>query len=180
MSSAFSPAEMYFGRKLQFSIDKMADEAAAELLEREPATFHEQLKRRALQVKKFITQAREDYLENAEKYDKQATVKIRTFEAGDLVTVYSPSISKRQNKLSALQEGPFEVKEVDSRGLMFLIKRIGKSKSKGRWVHLDQIKRFKKFMVDAEGEEIAAAKPHSKQYLVEAVVGERGKTRRTQ
>ena len=43
MSSAFSPAEIYFGRKLQFRIDKMADEAAAEILEREPAAFHEQL-----------------------------------------------------------------------------------------------------------------------------------------
>ena len=177
--AAYSPAEIYFGRKLQFSIDRMADEAAAELLEREPATFHETMKRRALQVRKFVTQAREDYLEKAEKYDKQAKAKIRTFNAGDLVTVYSPSVSKKKNKLSALQEGPFEVTETDSRGLMFLIKKIGKSKSKGRWVHLDQIKQFKKFMMEDEGEEVAAAKPHSRQYGIEAIVGERGRTRRT-
>ena len=47
---------------------------------------------------------------------------------------------------------------------MFLIKKIGKSKSKGRWVHLDQIKKFKRFLMEEEGEEAAAAKPHSKQY----------------
>ena len=131
VSSAFSPAEIYLGRKLQFSIDKMADEAAAELLEREPATFHEQLKKRALQVKKFVAQARDDYLEKAEKYDKQAKVKIRTFNTGDLVTVYSPSISKKKNKLSALQEGPFEVTESDSRGLMFLIKKDWETQNEG-------------------------------------------------
>ena len=95
------------------------------------------------------------------------------------MTVYSPSISKKKNKLSALQEGPFEVTESDSRGLMFLIKKIGKHKTKGRWVHLDQIKQFKKFLLEEEGEEVAAAKPHSKQYEIEAIVGERGKTRRT-
>ena len=109
----------------------MADEATAELLEREPATFHGWLKKRALEVRKFVAQARDDYLEQAEKYDKQAKVKIRTFNTVDLVTVYSPSVSKRKNKLSALQEGPFEVTESDSRGLMFLIKKIGKHKTKG-------------------------------------------------
>ena len=85
------------GRKLQFSIDKMADEAAAELLEREPATFYEKPKKRALQASKFVIQARDDYLEQAETCDKQAKVKIRTFNTGDLVTVYSPSVSKRKN-----------------------------------------------------------------------------------
>ena len=77
-----------------------------------------------------------------------------------------------------MQEGPFEATETDSRGLMFMIKKIGKSKSKGWWVHLDQIKQFKKFMMEEEGEEIAAAKPNSRQYEIEAIVGERGKTRR--
>ena len=83
-----------------------------------------------------MTQAREDYLEQAEKYVKQAKTKIlvRTFNAGDLVTVYTlqPIGVKEKEQASALQEGPFAVTESDSRGLMFLIKKIGKSKSKGR------------------------------------------------
>ena len=58
MSAAYSPAETYFGRELQFSIDRMADEAARFRIPREPATFHERMKKRALQVKKFtITKA---------------------------------------------------------------------------------------------------------------------------
>ena len=34
-------------------------------------------------------------------------------------------------------------------------------------------------MLGEDGEEVAAAKPHSRHYGIEAIVGERGKTRRT-
>ena len=64
-STVYLPAKIYFGRKLLCSIDKMADEATAELLEREPSTFYEELKKRALQVRKFVAQAKDDYLEQA-------------------------------------------------------------------------------------------------------------------
>ena len=177
---AFSPAEIFLGRKLRFSVDKLAEEAADELISSTPESYFAQMEKRSAQVVRAVNEARKEYFEKMEQYDPQSKVKVRTFNVGEEVTVYAPTKSKKVNKLSALQEGPYEIVEADGTGTQYRIKRMGAGKSRPRWVHLDQIKKFRRFMVSEEdGEEMIAAKPHSKQYTVFRVVGERGKTRRS-
>ena len=180
MYVSFSPAEIFLGRKPNFSIDTLAEEAADELIDSTQASYFQKLKRRAALVRKTVFEARELHFEKMEKYDPQSKVKVRAFNIGDEVTVYAPSTSKKKNKLSALQDGPYEVAEADGTGTQYQIKMIGAGKSKPRWVHLDEIKTFRRFLGSKEdGEKIGEAKPHSKEYEVLRIVEERGKTRRT-
>ena len=177
--TAFTPAELFLGRKLKFSFDSLAEEAMDTLLDSKPDTYFERMRKRTAQIVKTVKETRKEYLERMEKYDPQSKVQIRTFNIGQEVTLYAPTRSKKINKLSALQAGPYEVIDVDETGNMYRIKRIGSSKSTPKWVHLDQVKKFKRFMTQTEAQEIDEATPHAKQHEVVKIVGERGKTRRT-
>ena len=145
--TAFTPAEMFLGRKLRFGFDSLAEEAIDVLLDNKLDTYFERMRKRTAQIVKIFKEARKEYLEKMERYDPQSKVQIRTFNIGDEVTLYAPTRSKKINKLSALQAGPYEIIDVDETGNMYRIKRVGGSKSTPKWAHLDQIKKFKRFMV---------------------------------
>lgn len=85
--TAFTPVELYLGRKLRFSFDKRTEETRDELLDSSPATYFERMRKRTAQIIKVVTEARQQYLERMEKYDPQSKVELRTFNIGDEVTL---------------------------------------------------------------------------------------------
>jgi hypothetical protein len=174
--AAISPAELFLGRKLQFSIDKLT--SSIEQCADRPATNLEQLQKEAVRMKDFIQQAREQYFKRIESQDKHSKSKLRVFQLNDEVTKFTPTGSKKKNKLSALQDGPYLVVEVGTTGADYKIKRVGANKQ-AKWVHVDDIRKLKRFLVDdSEQESPAEAKKHSKQFDVQRIVGEKGRTRR--
>jgi hypothetical protein len=132
----------------------------------------------AIRVSEFIAGARREYLLNNERKDPHAATRLRVFNIGDEVTVHKPTGAKRLDKLSALQDGPFEVVECGTSGADYKIRRLGKS-GKPRWVHVDQIRKLRRFLQEDKAAELPEAKPHAKGWEVCKIVGEKGMTRRS-
>jgi len=111
--------------------------------------------------------------------------------------LFRPTGEKREDKISALQDGPFEIVEASDSGVDYKIQRWGSIRAP-HWVHVNEIKKLKRWRCEADsdyesegegpGEQLqeqagdgAATAPTDKRktWKVEAVVGERGKTRAT-
>ena len=64
--AAFTPAELFLGRKLKFSFDEMTEEARDELLDSSPTTYFERMRKRTAQIVKVVTDARARYSQMAQ------------------------------------------------------------------------------------------------------------------
>ena len=121
-----------------------------------------------------------DYKKNMKKHDRNKNTPLRKFEIGDEVTVYQPTKSKKVNKISPMQRGPYRVMEVDASGVGYKIHRMGSSNKRDtRKVHVDEIRRLMRFNSEESGECFngpmkAPAKDRSTAYQVELIAGERG------
>ena len=177
-TAIFSPAEIFLGRKLKFEWETSELQANQEKIK--PSALGKALQAQAEKVKEFITASREDYFKKMENTEKSARHKYRTFKVGDEVTKFKPTGSKRLDKVSPLQEGPYEIVEEGQSGADYKIHRTGTDKQP-EWVHVDFIKKLergKEEEPEEEEVEIAPAKPHSKSWALKRIVGEKGTTRR--
>ena len=68
IKAAISPAEVFIGRRLQFSIDKIT--TSVEQCATRPATFVEQIEKEAVKMREFIKAAREQYFKKIESQDR--------------------------------------------------------------------------------------------------------------
>ena len=114
MTAIFSPTEIFLGRKLKFEWESSALPANQEKIK--PSALGKVLQTQAETVKEFIIASREDYFKRMENTKKSAKHKFRTFKVGDEVTKFKPTGSKRLDKVSPLQEGPYKVVEEGQSG----------------------------------------------------------------
>ena len=119
--------------------------------------------------------------------NQRRSEQLRTFKVNDTVTRHKDSGNLTQDKLSALQQGPYRVTIVDDSGVDYTIQREGSTEPAVR-VHVDEIKAYKVFsppikdLIDSDSEydtddggdnPIATAKTHSKRYEVDRIMAER-------
>jgi hypothetical protein len=195
--AAISPAEVWLGRRIRFPSD---DRIRTHEWSKNPTVYARQLRQNMIKVKDWVKASRKQYWARLEKEDPRQGKKTRKFEEGDEVTLFKPTGSKREDKLSALQDGPFEVMEVGSSGVDYKIKRLG-SNREPHWVHVNEIKKLRRWTENVEapgskdqldggeeameeedqgseqGEVLEVAKKSTRTYKVRTIVGERGKTR---
>ena len=101
---------------------------------------------------------------------------VRKFIVGDEVTKFKSSRSKKKDKTSSKQEGPFRVTAVHESGVTYIIKKIGSDNREVK-AHVNNLKAYRRFS-EYKGEipavqEKRAATKHAEQYIVEAITGER-------
>ena len=176
ITAAISPAEVFLGRRMRFSVDSISklEDDVWEL----PGKAAQRLRKMAVQVSRFIAEARAQYFMKQERQDPHSKTKLRVFNIGDEVTIHRPTGEKKLDKLSPLQDGPFEVVSQGTTGADYMVKRLGTA-GKPRCVHVDQMRELKRVVPDAEAEELPEAKKYGKKFEVLAIVGEKGMTRRT-
>jgi hypothetical protein len=176
VTAAISPAEVFLGRRMRFSVDAISklEDDIWEL----PGKAAQRLRKMAIQVSRFIAEARAQYFMKQERQDPHSKTKLRVFNVADEVTIHRPTGEKKLDKLSPLQDGPFEVVSQGTTGADYLIKRLGTA-GKPRCVHVDQMRELKRVIPETEAEELPEAKKYGKKFEVRAIVGEKGMTRRT-
>ena len=176
VAAAISPAEVFLGRRMRFSADDISklEDDLWEL----PGKSAQRLREMAVQVSRIIAEARAQYFMSQERQDPHAKTKLRVFNVGDEVTIHRPIRAKKLDKLSPLQDGPFEVVSQGATGADYMVKRICTAE-KPRCVHVDQMRELKRLVTAEEVEELSEAKKYSKKFEVQAIVGEKGMTRRT-
>ena len=175
-TAAITPAEVFLGRSLKFEWDLPENSGNVDKLK--PSKMAVELKKQAENVKKIVNAARDEYYKAMEGAEKNASHRFRTFERGDEITKNKPTGSKREDKVSPLQEGPYLVVEVGESCADYMVQRIGSSDAP-KWVHVDFIKRLKRATHEDDAEAIVPTKPHSKKYKLKLLEGEKGKTRKT-
>ena len=113
------------------------------------------------------------------KHDRNKNTPLRKFEIGDEITLYQPTKSKKMNKISPMQRGPYRIMEVDASRVGYKIHRVGSSNKRNtRKVHVDEIRKLRRFDSEDIGECFngpmkAPTKDRSKAYQVEMIAGER-------
>jgi hypothetical protein len=174
--SVLSPAEVWFARKpvlssipnLRIAVPKKMSEMARQLMDQWNG------------IKRHVSQSMGDYKKSMKKHDRHKTTPLMKFEIGDEVTLYQPTKSKKMNKISPMQRGPYRIMEVDASGVGYKIHRVGSSNKRDtRKVHVDEIRKLRRFDSEEAGECFngpmkAPAKDRSKAYQVEMIAGERG------
>ena len=68
-------------------------------------------------IKRHVSQSMGDYKKSMKKHDRNKNTPLRKFEIGDEVTLYQPTKSKKMNKISPMQRGPYRIMEVDASGV---------------------------------------------------------------
>ena len=109
----------------------------------------------AVQVSRFIAEARARYFMRQDRKDPHAKTRLRVFNVGDEVTIHRPIGEKKPDKLSPLQDGPFEVISQGPTGADYLVRRVGTA-GKPRCVHVDQMRGLKRVITAEEAEELSA------------------------
>ena len=174
--SVLSPAEVWFARRpvlssipnLRIAVPKKMSEMARQLMDQWNG------------IKRHVSQSMGDYKKSMKKHDRNKNTPLRKFEIGDEVTLYQPTKSKKMNKISPMQRGPYRIMEVDASGVGYKIHRVGSSNKRDtRKVHVDEIRKLRRFDSEEAGECFngpmkAPAKDRSKAYQVEMIAGERG------
>ena len=150
VTAAISPAEIFLGRRMRFSVDEISklEDDLWEL----PGKAAQRLRKMAVQVSRFIAEARAHYFMSQERKDPHAKTRLRVFNVGDEVTIHRPTGEKKLDKLSPLQDGPFEVVSQGPTGADYMVRRIGTA-GKPRCVHVDQMRELKRVVTTEEAEE---------------------------
>ena len=148
------------------------------------------------QINKCVTLALKKYAEDMVKQptNLQRSKQLRNFSKGDTVTRHKNTGNKTIDKLSALQEGPYTITEVEDTGVDYVIKRKGSAEPAVK-VHVDEIKAFETFSpvaheddsdydADSDSDEMSPAmqpaphatspaKKHNKRHEVQRIMAER-------
>jgi len=134
-----SPGELWYGAKIRLpsltSFGAITDDDAP------PTVYMKRLRLRLEGAHATLMEARSQYFNLMETSSKQRHRPLRKFLVGDLVTRYRPTDSLRVNKLSPLQDGPFEVLKCHPSGTSYWIKRQHSDESQVL-VHVDQLNAF--------------------------------------
>ena len=185
--TAFSPAELWLGRKIRFNSD------VRQTLHHRPTEaqdYGEWLRQHTQAVKDWIAAADAEYRKTLTKAGAQGT--LRTLQVGDTASVRIQDLEKRDKNAGAEDwDGPWEVIEtgnLQTNGYTatdYLVKRMG-SRRKPKWEHIDNMKQTHKSKADEQLLEevdqdniMQEASQSATNYEVEEIVGERGKSRRT-
>ena len=185
--TAFSPAELWLGRKIRFNSD------VRQTLHHRPTEaqdYGEWLRQHTQAVKDWIAAADAEYRKTLTKAGAQGT--LRTLQVGDTASVRIQDLEKRDKNAGAEDwDGPWEVIEtgnLETNGYTatdYLVKRMG-SRRKPKWEHIDNMKQTHKSKADEQLLEevdqdniMQEASQSATNYEVEEIVGERGKSRRT-
>lgn len=147
---AVAPDEVWLGRKLDVGLDR---EWSVQLEPQPKASeYAKQLAARLQKLHAWVRETREKYNQQMAARHALAKRKLRRLAVGNEVTLYRPTGSLKENKISGLQEGPYEIIEVGDSGADYLIQRKA-STAPPFWAHIDDLKR----LVRANDEEITEA-----------------------
>lgn len=177
---AFSPAELWLGRKIRFNSDvrQTMHNRPTEVQE-----YGEWLRKHTQAVKDWIKQADDDYRQSMEAASSSA-VKLRTLKVGDRVVLRVQDLDRKEKNAGAERwEGPYEVVGLGEMPTDYTIQREG-SRQQPKAAHIDNLKqqftsgKQAEAMEElAEGAGMLPAKDSATSYEVEAIVGEKGKSR---
>ena len=136
--------------------------------------FAQNLRSQVQRVVNWVKQSNDKYHENMAR--RTAGKPVRKFIVGDEVTKFKSSRSKKKDETSSKQEGPFRVTAVHESGVTYITKKIGSDNREVK-AHVNNLKAYRRFS-EYKGEipavqEKRAATKHAKQYIVEAITGER-------
>ena len=133
------PGELWYGAKIRLpaltSFGAVTDDDAP------PTVYMKRLRLRLDGAHATLMEARSQYFNLMETSSKQRHRPLRKFLVVDPVTKYRPTDSLRVNKLSPLQDGPFEVLKCHPSGTSYWVKRQHSGESQVL-VHVDQLNAF--------------------------------------
>ena len=175
-SLAFSPAELWLGRKIRFNSD-----VRPAILDRPTnvQAYGEWVRQHTAAVKEWIQTEDSRYRADMEKAGNSQA--IRKMEVGSAAVLHKMPSKKAKNSGEETWDGPYEVVEEGEQPTDYLIKKKG-SRTKATWQHIDNLKQQHKKAAD-EAEPISGkagiepAAKSSKLYEVEQILGERGRSR---
>jgi hypothetical protein len=172
LQAAITPAEIWYARTpVLDSVPSMTtiDEAT-------PSNYVRWAKQQWEWTKQCVQDSANAYGQRMRAKDPHKNTPLRSFNLGDEVTWYQRSKSKKQDKLTPLQKGPYRITAVQ--GNEYTIKRTGSGKKRDvRRVHVDDIRTLRRFdstTLQGAHPQKSQAKPHARSYGVELIVGERG------
>ena len=168
---AFSPAELWLGRKLRFNSD-----VRPQIHDRptDVQKYGEWIRQQTQLVKDWIHTADAEYRKTMEKSGNHQAQ--RKLEVGDIAQMHKPPEKRSKNSGEETWDGPYEVVGTGEQPTDYLVQRQG-SKRAASWQHIDNLKKKHNGVEpEALGAEdvVEAATAKSKLYQVEAIVGERG------
>jgi len=171
---AFSPAELWLGRKLRFNSD-----VRPQIHDRptDVQKYGEWIRQQTQLVKDWIHTADAEYRKTMEKSGNHQAQ--RKLEVGDIAQLHKPPEKRSKNSGEETWDGPYEVVGTGEQPTDYLVQRQG-SKRAASWQHIDNLKKKHNGVEpEALGAEdvVEAATAKSKLYQVEAIVGERGRSR---
>ena len=176
--NAFSPAEIWLGRKLRFNSDVRP---ALHDRPTEVQQYGEWLRLQTEAVKLWIIDADAKYRATLETTHSRRT--IRELKVGDKVLLHKPPERREKNSGQEPWDGPWEVEETGELPTDFKVKRIGARRG-AIWQHIDNLK-LKVEDEQSQPAEVAEqdvmrpAAESSRVYQVEAILGEKGRSRAT-
>ena len=147
-TAAVSPAEVWLARRLRFPSDTNARMGT---WSKKPSQYAKEVSAQMEKMKSWIRQARDSYHKEMEEKHPRANRKIRKFDIGDEVTLFRPTSEKREDKISALQDGTFEIVETSDSGVDYKIQRWGSIRAP-HWVHVNEIKKLKRWRCEADSD----------------------------
>ena len=168
-----SPSEVWHGGR-QVSMENAPSVRDKKGTNTGMSRFAQNLKSQVQKVVDWVKQSNDRYHENMVK--RTAGKPVRTFCVGDEVTKFKSSRSKKQDKTSSKQEGPFKITAVHDSGVTYSIRKIGSDNREVK-AHVNNLRAYRRFS-EYKGEipvvqKKQAATKHAKQYVVEAIAGER-------
>ena len=170
-----SPSELWYGRNT--ILDGFLRTTSTKKLAH---AYARGLKEQLAAIKEIVTQSRERYQTRMRAGDKNKENTVRKLKAGQEVSLYRPTKSKKMDKLSELMRGPYKVVQVMPSGVDYRIRLKGSTNKKDDQIrHIDEIRllrRFDSVEMSAQTHRPASkrvAKKTAKRYEVKHICGER-------